>query len=56
MPSECASIGDNPGPTDHLYNAGSEASTGSAVSTDSLYLWERLGDSHSNELLDQGLR
>jgi hypothetical protein len=22
MPSECASIGDNPGPTDHLYNAG----------------------------------
>jgi hypothetical protein len=23
MPSECASIGDNPGPTDHLYNAGS---------------------------------
>ena len=22
MPSECASIGDSPGPTDHLYNAG----------------------------------
>jgi len=22
MPSECASIGQSPGPTDHLYNAG----------------------------------
>jgi hypothetical protein len=23
MPGDCASIGDSPGPTDHLYNAGS---------------------------------
>ncbi len=23
MPSECASIGVSPGPTDHMYNAGS---------------------------------
>jgi hypothetical protein len=24
-PSECASMGDSPGPTDHLYNSGLEA-------------------------------
>ena len=28
MPSECASIGQSPGPTDHLYNAGSGRNVG----------------------------
>jgi len=27
-PSECGSIGDSPGPKDHLYNAGSVGQTG----------------------------
>ena len=49
MPSECASIEDSPGPTDHLYNAGTGSHQGEMLTL-------RLGAQTESVMPTKGLR